>query len=275
MTDPITEADLHAYIDGQLDVARRVDVEGYLAHSPTAAARVMADLHARDALGMALGAPLASRPSASVMDAARRLERGLAWRRVASLLRRVASVAFLVGAGWLAHAQGGAAGVADGMAAPALPAFVEDARHAHETALIRARMASQRGAPDYDPVEIRAETGIALPALPGSWRVINAQVFPSRLGHSVELEVDDPALGRASLFAARSAIAAAIAPTLVRPAPSDAPGHTASPASGAAIHATVYWQQDQDVFALTGTAPDGALERVAVGLSAASLAAPR
>ena len=275
MTDPITEADLHAFIDGQLDAARRVDVEGYLSHSPTAAARVMADLHARDALGMALGGPPASRPSAPVMVAARRLERGLAWRRVASLLRRAASVAFLVGAGWLAHAQGGLLEIADSAAAPRPPAFVEDARHAHETALARARMASQRGAPGYDPAEMRAETGIALPALPSGWRVVNVQVFPSRLGHSVELEVDDPALGRASLFAARSSAAAAIAPTLARPvlvgAPGGAPG---SAAGGAAVHApayaTVYWQQGQDVFALTGTAPDAALERVA-----ASLANPR
>ncbi len=260
MTDPITEADLHAFIDGQLDVARRVDVEGYLSHSPTAAARVMADLHARDALRMALGAS-ASRPPAPVMDAARRLERGLAWRRVASLLRRVASVAFLVGAGWLAHEQGGLLRIADSSAAPPPPAFVEDARNAHETAQARARMASQRGTPDYDPAEIRAETGIALPALPGGWRVVDAQVFPSRLGHSVELEVDDPALGRASLFAARSAAAAAIAPTIARPA------------LGTATHATVYWQQGQDVFALTGAAPGPALERAAASLGAASLAA--
>ena len=46
MTDPITETDLHAFIDGQLDVARRIEVEDYLAKHPDAAARVMADLSA-------------------------------------------------------------------------------------------------------------------------------------------------------------------------------------------------------------------------------------
>ena len=43
MTDPITETDIHAFIDGQLDVARRIEVEDYLAGHPEIAAHVMAD----------------------------------------------------------------------------------------------------------------------------------------------------------------------------------------------------------------------------------------
>ena len=138
------------------------------------------------------------------MEAARRLERGLVWRRIGLRLQRAAAVAFLVGAGWLAHAQVGLFEITDSEASPKPPAFVEDARHAHETALIRARMVSQHERPDYDPAEIRAETGIAVPTLPADWRVVDAQVFPSRFGHSVELVLDADALGRVSLFAARS-----------------------------------------------------------------------
>ena len=37
---PITEADLHAYVDGQLSPARRQEVEAYLAENPPAAAQV-------------------------------------------------------------------------------------------------------------------------------------------------------------------------------------------------------------------------------------------
>lgn len=37
---PITEADLHAYVDGQLSAARRQEVEAYLAENPEAAAQV-------------------------------------------------------------------------------------------------------------------------------------------------------------------------------------------------------------------------------------------
>jgi len=108
------------------------------------------------------------------------------------------SGAFLVGAGWLAHAQLGLFEISDSEAAPKPPAFVEDARHAHETALIRARMVSQHERPDYNPAEILAETGIAIPALATDWRVVDAQVFPSRFGHSVELVLQADALGRVS-----------------------------------------------------------------------------
>lgn len=38
--DPITEADLHAYVDGRLDNTRRTVVEAYLADNPQAAERV-------------------------------------------------------------------------------------------------------------------------------------------------------------------------------------------------------------------------------------------
>lgn len=252
MIDPVTEADLHAFVDGQLDVARRVEVEGYLARNPDAAARVMADLHARDALVLTFGAPLADRPPLRVMDAARRLERGLAWRRVGSRFQRAASVALLVGAGWFAHAQVGVFEIADSAASPPPLAFVEDARHAHETALIRARMASQPAAAQYDPAEIRAETGIALPPLPREWRIVDAQVFPSRFGHSVEFEIEDETLGRVSLFAARGGRFDVSAPTLT---------HSAS-------NATVYWRSGEDAFALTGTAPDEAMQRAASNLSA-------
>src|SRR5215213_1193991 len=156
MTDPITESDLHAFVDGQLDVQRRIEVEEHLAGRPEVAARVMADLRARDVLGLAFGGELQRRPPEPIMDAARRLERGLVWRCIGLQLQRAAAVVLLVGAGWFAHAQVGLFEISEGEAAPWPPAFVEDARHSHETALIRARMVSQPEAADYDPTEILA-----------------------------------------------------------------------------------------------------------------------
>ena len=252
MTDPITPADLHAFIDDQLDIARRIEVEDYLSRHPDVAARVMADMRTRDALGLVFGVVPAGHTPMRVFDAARRLGRGLLWRRIGSHLQRAVAITLLVGAGWFAHAQVGLFEVADSEASPRLPAFVEDARHAHETALIRARMASQPQVPDYDPVEIRAETGITLPVLPREWRIVDAQVFPSRFGHSVELAIEGEALGRMSLFAARSRKFGVTAPTLTR----------------SASNATVYWQAGDDAFALTGTASDAALEHAAAGLNA-------
>src|SRR3954452_11509984 len=251
MTDPITETDLHAFVDGQLEVTRRIEVEDYLAGHPEVAALVMADLRTRDALALAFGG-LPSRSPERLMEAARRLERGLIWRRIGLRLQRAAAVAFLVGAGWLAHAQVGLFEISDSEAAPKPPAFVEDARHAHETALIRARMISQHERPDYDPVEIRAETGIAVPALATDWRVVDAQVFPSRFGHSVELVIQADALGRVSLFAARSPTFGVVAPTLARSTTST----------------TAYWQSGERIYALTGSAPEAAIERAAASLNA-------
>jgi len=212
----------------------------------------MADLRGRDVLGLAFGGELQRRPPEPIMDAARRLERGLVWRCIGLQLQRAAAVVLLVGAGWFAHAQVGLFEISEGEAAPWPPAFVEDARHSHETALIRARMVSQPEAADYDPTEILAETGIALPALPKEWRVADVQVFPSRLGHSVELAIEAENLGRVYLFAARSSSFSVIAPTLAR----------------SATGATAYWQSGELVYALTGSAPEYALEKASTRLSA-------
>ena len=61
------------------------------------------------------------------------------------------------------------------------PSWTMSAASCIKTALIRARMVSQPEAPDYDPAEIGAETGITLPALPADWRVADAQIFPVSL----------------------------------------------------------------------------------------------
>ncbi|MXQ14084.1 anti-sigma factor [Microvirga makkahensis] len=249
MSDPVTEADLLAYVDDQLDPARRIEVEEHLAHDPEAAARVMADLKDRDALRLLHAAPL-PRPAEPVLAAASRLERALAWQEFWQRLRRVAAVAALVGFGWFAHGQVGLS-VTDSAASPKPPAFVEDALHSHETGLLRARMISQPEVEAYDPAEILTETGIRLPALPDDWQVLDAQVFPSRYGHSIEIVVDAGGLGRVSLFAAQAPVFDVIAPTL-------ASFDTAK---------AVYWQTGPLAYALTGTGSAIALERAALRLS--------
>jgi anti-sigma factor RsiW len=69
MTDPITEDDLHAFVDDQLPTERRLDVEDHLVRHPEIAARVMADLRARDALKLVFDrrvpANVCSRPPAA------------------------------------------------------------------------------------------------------------------------------------------------------------------------------------------------------------------
>jgi len=250
MSDPVTESDLLAYVDDQIDVARRIEIEDYLAQNPEAAARVMADLKARDLLRLAFAGDL-PRPPERMIEAAGRLERRLGWRELGRRLQRIAAVVALIGFGWFAHSQVGLFGITDSKASPKPPAFVEDALHSHNTALVRARMNSQPEAAAYDPAEILAATGIALPPLPEDWRVQDVQVFPSRDGHSVEMVVEAEALGRLSLFAAQTSAFNVISPTLVRMDKARA----------------VYWQTGQLAYALTGEASENAMERAALGLS--------
>eukprot|EP01031_Cornospumella_fuschlensis_P011541 gene11541-14098_t len=92
--DPIGEADLQAYVDDQLPVARRIDVEAHLSRHPEQATRVMADLRTRDELRLALAA-MPRIASIATSDAARRLERGLSRDHLFTRLRKVAAVAVI------------------------------------------------------------------------------------------------------------------------------------------------------------------------------------
>lgn len=245
MVDPVTEADLHAYVDEALDLPRRIEVEDHLARSPAIAARIMADLRARDGLRAALAGPAGALPERT-LALVRRLDRGLAWRRIGQRLRRVAAVAVLVAAGWLAHSQDGLSG-AEGAATPS---FVEDALQARQALLVRTRMVSQRTAP-YDPAEIRAATGIVMPDLPADWRVRDVQVFPSRRGEGIEMAIDAGALGPVSLFAA--------------PAPGSDAAEPAVARRGDGV--TVHWKTAASAYALTGTGDEPALGRAALRIA--------
>ena len=200
MVDPITDSDLIAFVDGELDVMRRLEVEAHLARNPEVAARIMADMHDSDALRAAFARLPGPGPERN-QTLARRLDRSLRWRSVTARLRRAAAIAILVGAGWLAHAEVGVFGVPDTFASPIDPTFVEDAAQARQTAQLRARMVSQRPPPSYDRADIEAATGIRLPDLPAGWTVRDVQVFPAHHGAGVEVAIDAGSLGEVSLFA--------------------------------------------------------------------------
>ncbi|RVH29284.1 anti-sigma factor family protein [Sinorhizobium meliloti] len=200
--DPVLESDLHAYVDDQLDVARRIEVEAYLSQRPQAAAQVMADLRIRDELRLAL-AERRSPAEPKTREAAGRLQRSLAWRRVYGTLQRVAAVLVFIAAGWAGHAYFGPFGAKEVVASVQPPAFVDEAICAHKTSLLREKMPSQPEVSGYDPDDIRSATAIVLPPLPQAWRVVDMQIFPSAYGPSVELAVQPRAGERLSLFALR------------------------------------------------------------------------
>ncbi|MGC2855417.1 anti-sigma factor family protein [Novispirillum sp. DQ9] len=214
MLDPITNADIDAYVDDQLDVARRIEVEAYLSERPETAAQVMADLRMRDELRLALVVHRGmARPETA--DAARRLERGLVHGRIFGWVRRAAAIGIFMAAGWMANELVGPMAVTEVVASTPPPAFVEEAIRAHGTTILRASMASQPESSDYDREEIRSATAIVMPALPKDWQVKDVQIFPSHFGPSVEVAVTAGEFGLLSLFAVRPGTFDVVRPTRV------------------------------------------------------------
>ena len=229
--DPIGEVDLCAYVDDQLDPARRIEVERWLSRNPEAAARIMADLSLRDALRFGLAG--CATPTTRVVDAARALDRRLRWVGVRRLLPRMGMAAAVA----LGLALGGdEISEMFSTSAHAAPLFIDEAVMSHRVSLVRAQMRSQPESPAIDAREIRDSVQLALPQLPAGWRVLDAQVFPSDDGPSVQVAVD-PGDGTAmSLFAVRARGSVPEKPAVVR--------------RGA--QAVAYWREGDTAYALTG-----------------------
>lgn len=125
--------------------------------------------------------------------------------------RRAAAVMMLVGAGWVAH------DVADGMDAPAeAAAFLAEASSSHSAGLTRQRMRSQIESARLNRPEIAAATGIAIPALPGRWQVVDVQLYPTGEGMAVATAMRTDRGEPVTLFATRAETPAERRPLLGR-----------------------------------------------------------
>lgn len=200
--DPILQSDLDAYVDHQLDASHCAAVEAYLSKNPAAAAQVMADLSLRRELKLAFPEyPSVGR--VETREAARKLESALSQRRLLAGLQKVAAVGLLVTTGWIAHLSIAPFSATQVNASVPPPAYVEEAVRAHETASLRETMPSQNEVSSYDPEDIRSATAIVMPQLPAGWTVVDAQVFPSNFGPSVELAIRTSSGSKISLYAVR------------------------------------------------------------------------
>jgi len=82
-TRPITEDDLHGFVDQRLEPKRVAEVQAYVAEHPEIAARINGYVRQRDVLRAAL-APVAEEPLPSQLDLVRmtaiqRRPRGVPW----------------------------------------------------------------------------------------------------------------------------------------------------------------------------------------------------
>jgi anti-sigma factor RsiW len=178
----VAEHELIAYAAGGLGQARRREIEGLLACNPDLAAQVMSQMHR-----------MGSTPRPRSGPSRRRVVLASA---VTAFCVGVALSAFIRGAdeaeGWR-EADGGLP-----------PLYVAEAAESREAALVRAKMVSQVETPSLDPSEITRMLRVQLPQLPTNWRVVDAQVFPTDAGPSLNLVLETSGLKRLDLFAVRA-----------------------------------------------------------------------
>src|SRR5690606_8387037 len=155
MTDPVTEWELMAYVDGQLDPKRRIAVEEHLARHPQLAAQVMDDLRGAAELRLGLSEAAGGRPSGAVIELARRLRWRLRLRSWTVRLHRAAAAAVLVAAGWLAHMACGGWGPDTASAANGLPLHADEAAEAYRTVILEERLGPNSW-PKEDPAVLAA-----------------------------------------------------------------------------------------------------------------------
>lgn len=252
----VSEVELQAYVDGQLDDARRIEVEDFLARHPEAAAEVMASLRTMDALR--LHAQFQEEPSARLVASATRLEQGLKrqlWQRT---VMRLTGLAAAVTVGWIVISAVQPFGSANQSEAATL-AFVDDALDARRAQTLRQRMASQIETASYDPAELHSETELAMPSLPSGWKVLDVQIYPWDEGYSIAVTADADDLGTITLFAAPQVVKAprGMRTTIV--------GETTA----------TFWQSGGLAYALVGHASERQLQEAAEILLASLQAAPQ
>lgn len=194
--DSQTEADIAAYVNGQLDGERRFAVAAYLAGHPDRAAGVMEELRLTEGLRLALGRVEAP-PSPGLQLAAARLQRGLAARQQLRRWMPFAAAAATFVLGWSAQALW-----QQSRAAP-MAALIEAALDAQDAVTLRQSLVGALGPMTRNAGDISDRLGIELPELPPGWVIRAAQVVATPERPGVALVIDTPDLGEIMLFGVR------------------------------------------------------------------------
>ena len=159
MTDNVHEHELHAYVDGTLPEARRLEVEAWLAAHPADAARVQAWAAQNQSLHAAFDAVLNEPLPLNLVRATRRPAVPAPFKAVAAMLSMLVTglVGYAIGLGSAGQAPAEAAYLARD-AAIAHAVFSPEARHPvevdaahadHLVAWLSKRVGTQLQAPDF------------------------------------------------------------------------------------------------------------------------------
>ena len=251
MTDhnsPVTEEELHAYVDGELPADRQEAVAAWLAAYPEQAKLVAAWRAQADSIRARYGAvasePLPDRLKLEqIIKASRGLTSGRSWAALASA---AALIAFVVGggAGWMARGASAAAPTGYDMvttdALGAYKLYVVEVRHpvevpgserVHMTQWLSKRFGSDLRIPDLQSIGLK---------------LIGGRLLPSSTGAAAFYMYEGPSGERFTIYCAK---ATAAAETALRFKSSD---------SAAAF----YWVDDEIAYVVSGPADRERLEKV-------------
>jgi anti-sigma factor RsiW len=148
-TSPVTDDELHAYVDGELPADRRAAVEAWLASHPDEAARLAGWRVQAEALRSRYGA-VADQPVPERLKLSRIDRLAYGWRTWAGIAAAATIAAFIIGgvAGWMARGASAAA-------PSPLELFTGEALNAHKLYIAEVR----------HPIEVKAGEQHLLPWL--------------------------------------------------------------------------------------------------------------
>lgn len=179
---PVTEEELHAFVDGELPADRQEAVAAWLAAHPEQAALIAAWRAQADGIRARYGA-VADEPVPERLKLEQVIRRDRSSGRSWAALAAAATVAFMVGGavGWMAHgASAGAPTGFDTFTAEALDAYklyVVEVRHpvevpgnerAHMTQWLTKRIGYEQRIPDLQSIGLKLVGGRLLPGPTGT-----------------------------------------------------------------------------------------------------------
>ena len=239
MTSTISDDDLSAYVDGQLEPERRIAVEAHLEQHPDLAVQVIQDLRHRNEIRHFLAEDVDGAQLRTIA-LGRRLDRRLRRAVFGARVRRGIAAAAMIALGWFAHAGLGGIDAAD--ASHGLPLFVHEALDAY-------RFISNQPAAET-PMEPSPSKSASLPRLGPEFRTVGSQPIAWDEGEGVQVIYRHDRTGLVTLFATPTSRFA-----LLTPHATHYHGLTA-----------VYWQSGFSGYALTGIGSEADLLSAARGV---------